>query len=220
MKLNQYIDHTLLKATATADDVEQLCAEARTHEFFSVCINSAWVSLAKSRVVDSSVKICSVIGFPLGAMSTAAKVFEAQQAVRDGADEIDMVINVGWIKSGHSDAVREEIRVIKQAIGDRVLKVIIETCYLSDDEKVRACNLSLDAGADFVKTSTGFGTGGATFDDVQLMLNTVDGKASVKASGGVRDIETALKYIGMGVKRLGTSNGIKIVSGEATSGGY
>ena len=175
MKLNQYIDHTLLKATATADDVEQLCAEARTHEFFSVCINSAWVSLAKSRVVDSSVKICSVIGFPLGAMSTAAKVFEAQQAVRDGADEIDMVINVGWIKSGHSDAVREEIRVIKQAIGDRVLKVIIETCYLSDDEKVRACNLSLDAGADFVKTSTGFGTGGATFDDVQLMLNTVDG---------------------------------------------
>ena len=220
MKLNQYIDHTILKATATADEVRQLCAEARTHEFFSVCINSAWVSLAKSMVAGSPVKVCSVIGFPLGAMSTAAKVFEAQQAVSDGADEIDMVINVGWLKSGQNDAVREEIRAIKKAIGSRVLKVIIETCYLSDEEKVLACNLSLDAGADFVKTSTGFGTGGATFDDVQLMLNAVNGKAAVKASGGVRDIETALKYVGMGVKRLGTSNGVKIVAGETTTGGY
>lgn len=220
MKLNQYIDHTILKANATADDVKQLCAEARCYEFFSVCINSAWVPLAKSEVAGSAVKVCAVVGFPLGAMSTAAKVFEATQAVADGADEIDMVINVGWLKAGATDAVRDEIRAIKQAIGTRVLKVIIETCYLTDDEKALACKLSLDAGANFVKTSTGFGTGGATFEDVQLMLNTVDGKAAVKASGGVRDIEAALKYVAMGVKRLGTSNGIKIVSGETVTGGY
>jgi len=220
MKLNQYIDHTVLKATATAQEVMMLCTEARTHEFFSVCINSAWVPLAKSLLADTSVKVCSVVGFPLGAMSSAAKVFEAKQAVADGADEIDMVINVGALKSGQGDAVREEIRAIKQAIGERVLKVIIETCYLSNDEKVLACMLALDAGADFVKTSTGFGTGGATFEDVQLMLDTVDGKASVKASGGVRDAETAIKYIEMGVMRLGTSNGIKIVAGETVTGGY
>lgn len=220
MKLNQYIDHTILKATATVQDVTQLCAEAKTHEFFSVCINSAWVSLAKSLLAGSAVKVCSVVGFPLGAMSGAAKIFEAKQAVADGADEIDMVINVGALQSGQGDAVREEIRAIKQAIGERVLKVIIETCYLSDDEKVLACKLALDAGADFVKTSTGFGTGGATFEDVQLMLDTVAGKASVKASGGVRDAETAVKYIEMGVMRLGTSNGIKIVAGEAVTGGY
>lgn len=220
MKLNQYIDHTILKATATAQEVMMLCTEARTHEFFSVCINSAWVPLAKSLLADTSVKVCSVVGFPLGAMSSAAKVFEAKQAVADGADEIDMVINVGALKSGQGDAVREEIRAIKQAIGERVLKVIIETCYLSNDEKVLACMLALDAGADFVKTSTGFGTGGATFEDVQLMLDTVAGKASVKASGGVRDAETAVKYIEMGVMRLGTSNGIKIVAGETVTGGY
>lgn len=220
MKLNQYIDHTILKATATVQDVTQLCAEAKTHEFFSVCINSAWVSLAKSLLAGSSVKVCSVVGFPLGAMSGAAKVFEAKQAVADGADEVDMVINVGALQSGQADAVREEIRAIKQAIGERVLKVIIETCYLSDDEKVLACKLALDAGADFVKTSTGFGTGGATFEDVRLMLDTVAGKASVKASGGVRDAETAVKYIEMGVMRLGTSNGIKIVAGETVTGGY
>ena len=220
MKLNQYIDHTILKATATVQEVTQLCAEARAHEFFSVCINSAWVSLAKAQLAGSSVKVCSVVGFPLGAMSSAAKVFEAKQALADGADEIDMVINVGALQSGQSDAVREEIRAIKQAIGERVLKVIIETCYLSDDEKVLACKLALEAGADFVKTSTGFGTGGATVEDVQLMLDTVDGKASVKASGGVRDAETAVKYIEMGVMRLGTSNGIKIVAGETVTGGY
>lgn len=220
MKLNQYIDHTILKANATADDVKQLCAEARRHEFFSVCINSAWVPFAKSQVAGSAVKVCVVVGFPLGAMSTAAKVFEASQAVGDGADEIDMVINVGWLKARDTDAVRDEIRAIKQAIGARVLKVIIETCYLTDEEKVLACKLAVEAGADFVKTSTGFGSGGATFEDVQLMLNTVDGKAAVKASGGVRDIEAALKYVAMGVKRLGTSNGIKIVSGETVTGGY
>ena len=220
MKLNQYIDHTVLKATATASDVAQLCAEAKTYEFFSVCINSCWVPLAKSLLVESPVKVCSVVGFPLGAMSCVAKVFEARTAVSEGADEIDMVINVGLLKAGQADAVRDEIRAIKQAIGTRVLKVIIETCYLNDEEKVLACKLSLDAGADFVKTSTGFGTGGATIEDVQLMLDTVAGKAKVKASGGVKDAETALKFIAMGVMRLGTSNGIKIVSGEIVTEGY
>jgi len=220
MKLNQYIDHTVLKATATGKDIEQLCAEARTHEFFSVCVNSAWVPLAKKLLAGSAVKVCSVIGFPLGAMSCEAKVFEAKTAVSQGADEIDMVINVGLLKAGQADAVRDEIRAIKEAVGSRVLKVIIETCYLSDDEKVMACTLAVAAGADFVKTSTGFGTGGATFEDVQLMLNTVAGKAKVKASGGVRDAETAMKYVEMGVMRLGTSNGIQIVSGEKVTGGY
>ena len=220
MKLNQYIDHTILKANATESDVVQLCEEARQHEFFSVCINSAWVPVARKQLAGSPVKVCSVIGFPLGAMSTAAKVFEAKQAVDDGADEIDMVINVGWLKDGKDDVVREEIRAIKTAVGARVLKVIIETCYLSDAEKVLACTLSVEAGADYVKTSTGFGTGGATVEDVRLMLDTVKGKALVKASGGVRDAEAATRYVDMGVMRLGTSNGIKIVAGGDASGGY
>jgi deoxyribose-phosphate aldolase len=220
MKLNQYIDHTVLKANAVESDIVQLCDEAQKHEFFSVCINAAWVPTARKLLAGSQVKVCSVIGFPLGAMSTAAKVFEAGQAVADGAEEIDMVINVGWLKDGKVDAVREEIRAIKAAVGVHVLKVIIETCYLGDAEKVLACTLAVEAGADFVKTSTGFGTGGATVEDVQLMLDTVQGKAKVKASGGVRDAEAATKYIEMGVMRLGTSNGIKIVAGEAVSGGY
>lgn len=220
MKLNQYIDHTVLKATATDKDIEQLCTEAKTHEFFSVCVNSAWVPLAKKHLAGSAVKVCSVIGFPLGAMSSAAKVFEARTAVEQGADEIDMVINVGQLKAGQLDAVRDEIRAIKEAVGSRVLKVIIETCYLTDDEKVTACKLAVAAGADFVKTSTGFGTGGATFEDVKLMLDTVAGKARVKASGGVRDAETAAKYVDMGVMRLGTSNGITIISGQTVTGGY
>jgi deoxyribose-phosphate aldolase len=220
MKLNQYIDHTILKANATGSDIVQLCDEARQHAFFSVCINSAWVPTARKLLAGSPVKVCSVIGFPLGAMSTAAKVFEAKQAVADGADEIDMVINVGWLKDGKADAVREEIRAIKSAIGSHVLKVIIETCYLDDAEKKLACQLAVEAGADFVKTSTGFGSGGATVEDVQLMLDIVKGKAQVKASGGVRDADAAAKYIEMGVMRLGTSNGIKIVAGEAVTGGY
>ena len=220
MKLNQYIDHTVLKAAATDKDIEQLCAEARTHEFFSVCVNSAWVPLAKKLLAGSAVKVCSVIGFPLGAMSCAAKVFEARTAVEQGADEIDMVINVGLLKAGQADAVRDEIKAIKDAVGSRVLKAIIETCYLSDEEKVLVCQLAVAAGADFVKTSTGFGTGGATFEDVQLMLDTVAGKARVKASGGVRDAETAAKYVAMGVMRLGTSNGITIISGDKGTGGY
>ena len=220
MTLNQYIDHTVLKANAVEDDIRQLCAEAREHRFFSVCINSAWVPTARALLADAPVKVCAVVGFPLGAMAPAAKVFEAKQAVADGADEIDMVINVGWLKDGKADAVRDEIRALKEAIGARVLKVIIETCYLDDAEKRLACTLAVDAGADYVKTSTGFGTGGATVEDVRLMLDTVQGKALVKASGGVRDAAAAAQYVAMGVMRLGTSNGVKIVAGEAVTGGY
>ena len=220
MTLNQYIDHTILKANAVEADIRQLCAEAREHQFFSVCVNSAWVPTARALLVGSPVKVCAVVGFPLGAMSPAAKVFEAQQAVADGADEIDMVINVGWLKDGQNDAVRDEIRAIKAAVGARVLKVIIETCYLSDAEKVQACTLAVDAGAEYVKTSTGFGSGGATVDDVRLMLETVKGRALVKASGGVRDAESARQYVALGVMRLGTSNGVKIVAGEVATGGY
>jgi len=213
MDMNYYIDHTILKADALEADIVRLCAEAKRYGFYSVCVNSSRVPLAVRELKDCAVKVCAVVSFPLGAMSCAAKVFEAKTAVEQGADEIDMVINVGFLKDGLYKEVEEEIGAIKTAIGSAVLKVIIETCYLTDDEKRKACELAIAAGADFVKTSTGFGTGGATFEDVQLMLDTVNGKAKVKASGGVRDAQTAQKYIGMGVMRLGTSNGIKIVEG-------
>lgn len=213
MDMNCYIDHTILKADALEADIVRLCAEAKRYGFYSVCVNSGRVPLAVRELKDCAVKVCAVVGFPLGAMSCATKVFEAKTAVEQGADEIDMVINVGFLKDGLYKEIEEEIGAIKTAIGSAVLKVIIETCYLTDDEKRKACELAVAAGADFVKTSTGFGTGGATFEDVQLMLDTVNGKAKVKASGGVRDAQTAQKYIGMGVMRLGTSNGIKIVEG-------
>jgi len=213
MNTNQYIDHTILKADAREADIVRLCAEAKKYKFCSVCVNSCWVPLVSRELKGTDVKVCSVIGFPLGAMSREAKVFEAENAVKNGADEIDMVINVGFLKDGKYKEVEDEIRAIKTAIGSAVLKVIIETCYLTDDEKRKACELSVAAKADFVKTSTGFGTGGATLEDAQLMLDTVKGKAKVKASGGVRDAETAKKYIDMGVMRLGTSSGIKIIEG-------
>ena len=218
--MNKYIDHTALKAVTNEKEILKLCAEAKEHSFYSVCVNSCWVPLAKKELTGTDVKVCSVIGFPLGAMSTEAKAFEAKTAVEQGADEIDMVLNVGFLKSNKIEAVREDIASVKKAIGKKVLKVIIETCYLNDEEKAMACTLAVEAKADFVKTSTGFGDGGATFKDVELMLKTVDGKALVKASGGVRDAETAQKYIKMGVMRLGTSNGIQIISGEKSSGGY
>ncbi|BDD12786.1 deoxyribose-phosphate aldolase (plasmid) [Fulvitalea axinellae] len=220
MDIAKYIDHTLLAAVATPADIKKLCAEAKEHGFFSVCVNSGYVSLAKSELKGTDVKVCSVVGFPLGQMAKEAKVAETEIAIAHGADEIDMVINVGALKSGDEALVYEEIKALKEVVGpDRVLKVIIETCYLTDEEKVKACELSVKANADFVKTSTGFGTGGATFEDAKLMFDTVDGKALVKASGGVRDFETADKYIKIGVKRLGTSNGIAIVNG-GTGEGY
>ena len=211
MGLNKYIDHTILKATASSADVQKLCEEAIEHEFYSVCVNGCYVADAKHLLQGTDVKVAAVVGFPLGAMTTAAKVFEAREAIENGASEIDMVINVAKLKDGEFDYVENEIRLIKGAIGDNVLKVIIETCYLTDEEKVKACELSLVAKADFVKTSTGFGTGGATYEDVKLMKSVVGDNAKVKASGGVRDKETAQKYVDLGAERLGTSSGIEIV---------
>ena len=211
MGLNKYIDHTILKATASSADVQKLCEEAIEHEFYSVCVNGCYVADAKHLLQGTDVKVAAVVGFPLGAMTTASKVFEAKEAIENGASEIDMVINVAKLKDGEFDYVENEIRLIKGAIGDNVLKVIIETCYLTDEEKVKACELSLVAKADFVKTSTGFGTGGATYEDVKLMKSVVGDNAKVKASGGVRDKETAQKYVELGAERLGTSSGIDIV---------
>ena len=211
MGLNKYIDHTILKATASNSDVQKLCEEAIEHEFYSVCVNGCYVADAKQLLQGTDVKVAAVVGFPLGAMTTAAKVFEAKEAVENGASEIDMVINVAKLKDGEFEYVENEIRQIKEAIGENVLKVIIETCYLTDEEKVKACELSLVAKADFVKTSTGFGTGGATYEDVKLMKSVVGDNAKVKASGGVRDKETAQKYVELGAERLGTSSGIDIV---------
>lgn len=221
MKINKYIDHTVLKATTTEADIKKLCAEAKEYEFFSVCVNGSYVPLAKKELEGSDVKIAAVIGFPLGAMSKDAKVFETKKCIEDGADEIDMVLNVGFLKDGKFDEVEQEIREIKEAMGTHVLKVIHENCYLTDEEKRKACELSVAAGADFVKTSTGFGTGGSTFEDVALMKEVVGDKAEIKAAGGVRDIETAMKYIEMGVTRLGTSSGVSLVStGKAKEGEY
>ena len=211
MGLNKYIDHTILKATASSTDVQKLCEEAIEHEFYSVCVNGCYVADAKHLLQGTDVKVAAVVGFPLGAMTTAAKVFEAKEAVENGASEIDMVINIAKLKDGEFEFVENEIRLIKEAIGDNVLKVIIETCYLTDEEKVKACELSLAAKADFVKTSTGFGTGGATYEDIKLMKSVVGNNAKVKASGGVRDKETAQKYVDLGAERLGTSSGIEIV---------
>ena len=211
MGLNKYIDHTILKATASSSDVQKLCEEAIEHEFYSVCVNGCYVADAKQLLQGTDVKVAAVVGFPLGAMTTAAKVFEAKEAVENGASEIDMVINIAKLKDGEFEFVENEIRQIKEVIGDNVLKVIIGTCYLTDEEKVKACELSLAAKADFVKTSTGFGTGGATYEDVKLMKSVVGDNAKVKASGGVRDKETAQKYVDLGAERLGTSSGIEIV---------
>lgn len=210
--LASYIDHTLLKPTASETQIRMLCEEAIAHGFKAVCVNGCWVSLALELLKDSKVRIATVVGFPLGAMSTEAKVAEAKDAIENGADEVDMVLNLGWLKSQQYDKVQDDIGRVKQVVGNKVLKVILETCYLTDDEKEKACELAVAAQADFVKTSTGFGTGGATFEDVLLMKAVVGDKALIKASGGVRDKETALRYISMGVSRIGTSSGVKLVT--------
>lgn len=213
MSLNKYIDHTILKANATRAQVEKLCDEAAEHEFASVCVNSCWVPLCAERLAGTGVNVCTVIGFPLGAMSTAGKVAEAAAAVADGADELDMVINVGWLVAGEDDLVRDDIAAVVAAAKGRCVKVIIETCLLNDEQKVRACELSADAGATFVKTSTGFSTGGATAHDVALMAKTVAGRCKVKASGGIHTAAEAQAMIDAGADRIGTSSGIAIVSG-------
>lgn len=212
MELNKYIDHTVLKAVTEPKDIIKLCQEASEHKFYAVCVNGCYVKLAKKELEGTEVKVCAVIGFPLGAMSTEAKIFEAKQCIKDGASEIDMVINIGMLKAGEYDYVENEIRQIKEAIGENILKVIIENCYLTDSEKRKATELCLNAKADFVKTSTGFGTGGATFEDISLMKSIVGDRAQLKAAGGVRDLETAKKYIELGVTRLGTSSGVELVT--------
>ncbi|MFA6689572.1 MAG: deoxyribose-phosphate aldolase [Sphaerochaetaceae bacterium] len=216
----KYIDHTLLAANATEEKINKLCDEAASWHFASVCVNSCRVSMCARRLKGTGVNVCTVVGFPLGAMSTPAKAFEASQAVQDGADEIDMVINVGWLKDGRDDLVEADIRAVKETCGGKLLKVIIETCLLTDDEKVRACKLSVAGGADFVKTSTGFSTGGATVEDVALMRKTVGPKIGVKASGGVRSYEAAVAMIEAGATRLGTSSGIAIVQGASSDAAY
>lgn len=208
MKINQYIDHTVLNADASFDDIKKLVDEAVEYDFYSVCVNSSYVKFIRD--YNKDVKIASVVGFPLGAMSKKAKVFEAKSAIEDGASEIDMVINIGRLKSKDFDYVESEIKEIKEAIGDNVLKVIIETCLLTDEEKIKACELSVKAGADFVKTSTGFSTGGATVADVKLMAETVGDKAKVKASGGIHTREEALSFIEAGASRIGASKSIEI----------
>lgn len=218
--LNTYIDHTLLKASATKDDIKNLCDEAIEYNFFSVCVNSTYVSLAKEYLKNTDVKVCSVIGFPLGAMSTKSKVFEAKNAINDGADEIDMVINVGLLKSKDFDSVWRDIEAVKKCMPNNVLKVILETCYLDDLEIIKASELAIQSGADFIKTSTGFGTGGATIHDVKLMKSVAKDCIKIKASGGVRDTKTALEYINLGVERLGSSSGIAIVTGKLSNSNY
>lgn len=208
MKINQYIDHTNLKADASIEDIKILVDEAMANDFYSVCVNSSNVKLIKD--YNKDVKIASVVGFPLGAMAKEAKVFEAKCAIEDGASEIDMVINIGRLKDKEYDYVESEIRAIKEAIGENILKVIIETCLLTDEEKIKACELSVAAGADFVKTSTGFSTGGATVSDVKLMADTVGEKAKVKASGGIHTREEALALIDAGASRIGASKSIDI----------
>ena len=208
MKLNQYIDHTNLKADASKADIKNLVDEAIKYNFYSVCVNSSNVKLI--REYNRDVKIASVVGFPLGAMAKEAKVFEAKCAIEDGASEIDMVINIGRLKDCEFDYVESEIREIKEAIGENILKVIIETSLLTDEEKIKACDLSVKAGADFVKTSTGFSTGGANVEDVKLMAETVAGKAKVKASGGIHTRDEALALIDAGASRIGASKSIEI----------
>lgn len=213
MEINRYIDHTLLAADATKDRIIKLCNEAKEYKFASVCVNSCWVRLCADLLKGSGVEVCTVVGFPLGAMVTKAKAYEAECAVYDGADEVDMVINIGDLKDGDYKAVEDDIRAVKAACGDKLLKVIIECCLLSDEEKVKACELSEAAGADYVKTSTGFSKGGATAEDVALMRRTVGDRLGVKAAGGIRDRATAEKMIEAGASRLGCSAGIAIVKG-------
>ncbi|MBO4235877.1 MAG: deoxyribose-phosphate aldolase [Firmicutes bacterium] len=212
--LNKYIDHTLLRPDATKAEIEKLCKEALEYDFYSVCVNSYWVPFCASLLEGSDVNIAAVVGFPLGAMSTESKVYETHVACREGANEIDMVMNIGALKSGNLEAVEDDIRQVVNAAKEfnAIVKVILETGLLTNDEIVTACKLSENAGAAFVKTSTGFGHGGAELDKVKLMRASVSKDVSVKASGGIRDKEAALAMIDAGADRIGTSSGMKIVS--------
>lgn len=213
MEKSKYIDHTILKACATNDDILKLCSEANEYHFASVCVNPANVSLAHKLLNGTDVLVCTVIGFPLGANASSVKAFETTQAITDGADEVDMVINLGQAKAHNWDYVYEDIKAVVEAASGVLVKVIIETCYLTDEEKEMACKMAMKAGADFVKTSTGFGTGGATVSDVALMKKVVGEKLKVKASGGIRNKEQFEAMIEAGADRIGCSAGVQIMEG-------
>lgn len=220
-KIANMIDHTALKADTTKDVVEKLCQEAIEYQFASVCVNPTWVETAAHLLKDSEVKVCTVIGFPLGANTSETKGFETKDAIEKGATEVDMVINIGALKDKNDDLILKDIKaVVDAAKGKALTKVIIETSLLTDEEKVRACELSVKAGADFVKTSTGFSTGGATVEDIELMRKTVGPDIGVKASGGVRDTEGAEALIKAGATRIGASSGVAIVKGEVSTSDY
>ena len=214
MSIAAYIDNTLLKADATPEMIERICAESVELKTASVCVNPAYVPLVKKCLEGSGVKTCCVIGFPLGMNATRVKAFEAAAAVEDGAEELDMVINVGMLKAGDAAYVKNDIKAVVDAAKGRLVKVIIETCLLTDEEKVLACELAKEAGADFVKTSTGFSTAGANAHDIALMRKTVGPEMGVKASGGVRDYAFAMELINAGANRIGASSGKKIAEGE------
>ncbi len=220
MKVNKYIDHTALKSSTTEREIIDLCNEAKEHQFYAICVSSSYVPLAKQLVSKSTVKVCSVVGFPLGNMSTEAKVFEAQQAVSDGADEIDMVINIGLLNSKNYVAVFKDISGVKNAIDKTPLKVILEISELSKNEIIKACEICLDAKVDFIKTSTGFSKSGATLTAVKIIKKTVKNRAKIKASGGIKDYETVRKYIDAGADRIGTSSGVAILSGNLSTSNY
>ena len=220
MKLNKYIDHTLLKPDASQEQIMNLIEEATEHDFASVCVNPTWVAFAAQALKGTDVKVCTVIGFPLGANTPEVKAFEAEDAIQNGADEIDMVINIGALKSQDYELVEKDIRAVVEAAKGTLVKVIIETCLLTDDEKVKACQIAQKAGADFVKTSTGFSTGGATVADVALMRKTVGPDMGVKASGGARSYEDALAFIKAGATRIGASSGVAIMEGDVANGDY
>lgn len=220
MELNKYIDHTNLKQDMSEQDLIKLVNEAKEYDFFSICINPCWVKQASELLAGSNTNVCSVIGFPLGANTTNIKVLEAKEAIENGASEIDMVINVSKLKDKDYEYVYNEIKKIKEAIGNNVLKVIIEACLLTNEEKTIACQIIMKAGANFVKTSTGMSTGGATVEDVKLFKEVVGDTTLIKAAGGVRTYEDAISMIEAGANRIGTSGGVKIVNGETHTDGY
>jgi deoxyribose-phosphate aldolase len=220
VNIAKMIDHTVLKPEATSEMVEKVCTEAKAFGFASVCINPVYVGLAANLLLGSNVKVCTVIGFPLGANSSIVKALEARDAVACGAQELDMVINIGALKNGNDSLVERDIAAVVEAAGGRVVKVILETCLLTNEEKIRACKIAQKAGASFVKTSTGFNSGGATVDDISLMRRAVGPQMGVKASGGIRDLATAKAMIQAGANRLGTSSGVAIVQGKNGEHGY
>lgn len=221
INLSSMIDHTLLKADATKAEITTLTEEAKKYEFASVCVNPTWVAYSAEQLANSKVKVCTVIGFPLGASTSETKAFEAQNAISHGATEVDMVINIGALKDGDVELVEQDIKaVVDAASGKAIVKVIIETCLLTDEQKVTACQLAAKAGADFVKTSTGFSSGGATADDVALMRKTVGDKLGVKASGGIRSLEDMNSMISAGATRIGASSGVKIMQGQESDSSY